>query len=371
MGPFMSNLQEGWYPCTTMLLSGSAVFRLLLNFPFLVLLFFVEHLSCPVCFIQEEVCTTRVNQPVVCLRAHWLSPLCRWNQSGCRQSFWGCSHDVAQHSRHRADMPHSCPAVRLRGAWCSSPCCAVRWVRIVPLDRTADSPCRSSVVTWLYLCRDTHESWAYTAGRPRGCRWWKTWRRQRLWRMHQEEPEWHLQKQPTLPRQHTGSRHPGSLYIQTLTAVEKKHSWLHFSTKFFAKQVSVKSVAPKRPTRIVSPWQWEHAHCWSLYVATRAAALLGVTRALSAEWKCRRGRLWHRAARSKRRRGRWCKTEPKAHGWAHASQCSRLCRKVQDYNVPTVPKAPQQTQMHNTTLRLPAGAHVTRRICYLVRKEIE
>lgn len=127
----------------------------------------------------------------------------------------------------------------------------------------------------------------------------------------------------------------------------------------------------KRRPQILWPWLWERVHWWSWSVVTHAAVRPDVTPALSAEWKCRRGRWRCRAVHSKRRKGRRCKTKPKARGWVHASQCSRLCRKVQDCNVPTVPGALQQTQTHSTTLQPPGGGHVTRRTCYLVRQEIE
>lgn len=123
--------------------------------------------------------------------------------------------------------------------------------------------------------------------------------------------------------------------------------------------------------QILWPWQWESVHWWSWSAVTHAAGQPDVTPAPSAEWKCKRGRWQCRAARSKRRKGRRCKTKLKARGWAHASQCSRLCRKVQDCNVPTVPGALQQTQMHNTTLQPPGGGHGSRRTCYLIRQETE
>lgn len=125
----------------------------------------------------------------------------------------------------------------------------------------------------------------------------------------------------------------------------------------------------KRHTHIVWPWQWERVHWWSWSVVTHAAGRPDVIRALSAEWTCRRGRWRCRAAHSKRRKGRQCKTKPKACGWVHASQCSRLCHKVQHCIVPTVPGAQQQTQMRSTTLQPPGGVRVKRRTCYLIRQE--
>lgn len=127
----------------------------------------------------------------------------------------------------------------------------------------------------------------------------------------------------------------------------------------------------KRHTHILWPWRWESVHWWSWSGMTHAAGRPDVTPAPSAEWKCRRGRWRCRAVHSKRRKGRQCKTKLKARGWVHASQCSRLCRKVQHCNAPTVPGALRQTQMRNTTLQPPGGGHVTRRTCYLIRQGIE
>lgn len=124
-------------------------------------------------------------------------------------------------------------------------------------------------------------------------------------------------------------------------------------------------------TDVLWPWRWERVHWWSWSAVTHAAGRPDVIRALSAGWKCRRGRWRCRAVHSKRRRGRRCKTKLKARGWVHASQCSRLCRKARRCNVPSVPGALLQTQRRNTTLQPPGGAHVKRRSCYLIRKEIE
>lgn len=108
----------------------------------------VGDLSCLVCFMKEGDCSTRVNQPVVWLRAGRLSPLCRWIQSGCRQSFGGWSRDTAQHFQCSPDTPRSCLAVRLRSAWrYLCPCCAVSRAGSVLWDRTVGFPCRSSAVT--------------------------------------------------------------------------------------------------------------------------------------------------------------------------------------------------------------------------------
>lgn len=95
---------------------------------------------------SDVCCSTRVNQPVVWLRAGRLSPLCRWIQSGRRQSFGAWSRDTAQHFQCSPDTPRSCLAVRLRSAWrYLCPCCAVSWA--VLWDRTVDFPCRSAAVT--------------------------------------------------------------------------------------------------------------------------------------------------------------------------------------------------------------------------------
>lgn len=132
-----------------------------------------------------------------------------------------------------------------------------------------------------------------------------------------------------------------------------------------------KSALLKRHAPVLWPWQWARVHWWSLSAVTHAAARPDVTPALSAEWKCRRGRWRCRAAHSKRRKGRRCKTKPKACGWVHASQCSRLCRKALRRTVPTEPGALRRTRMHSTTLRPPGGERETRRTCYLIRREIK
>lgn len=133
---------------------------------------FVLQIACNVSlsFLALSALSTRDNQPEVWLRADSLSPLCRWILSGCTQFFEGWSRGTVRRSQCRAYTRRNSPAVRLRSAWrCSGPCCAA--IRSVPWDLTADSPCRSSVVTWSYPCRDTPESLACRAGRRRGCRW--------------------------------------------------------------------------------------------------------------------------------------------------------------------------------------------------------
>lgn len=125
------------------------------------------------------------------------------------------------------------------------------------------------------------------------------------------------------------------------------------------------------PERTSSPWQWEHGRWRSLSVVTRAAGWLGVTPAPSSGCTCRRGWWWRRAARSKRGKGKRCKTETTARGLAPASQCSRQCRKVLDCNGPTATRAPRQTQRHNTTLPPPGDGRETKRTCYLIRQEME
>lgn len=152
------------------------------------------------------------------------SPLWRWSLLGCTRSFDWWSHDPAQHHQHNAGTCRSCPAVHWRGAWsCSGPCGAATCLQSVLWARTVDSLCRSSAVAWTCLYRDIHENWAYTAGRRRGCRWWRTWPGWRRWRTHREEPKWRLQKQPTSPRLHRGSRRRGSRYIRLLTAVGRRN----------------------------------------------------------------------------------------------------------------------------------------------------
>lgn len=189
---------------------------------------FVGLLSHPVCLINQGRCTTRPSQPEPLLGVGWPSPLCSRNQSGHRQSFEGWSRDTAQCSQCTADKPHSCPAVHLKGVWKHScPCCAARRLPSVPSVPNADFPDTAAALTWTCLCKDTRGSWACTAGRPLGCRWWRTWRRRRQGRMHRVGPALHLQKQPTWPQQRTGSKQRGSPCTLRLTAVEKKHSHMH------------------------------------------------------------------------------------------------------------------------------------------------
>lgn len=127
----------------------------------------------------------------------------------------------------------------------------------------------------------------------------------------------------------------------------------------------------KRLKHTGSPWQWERGRWRSSSAVTRAAGWPGVTPAPSSGCRCRRGWWWRRAARSKRGKGKRCKTETTAPGWAPASQCSRQCRKVLDRSGPTGPRAPPQTQMQNTTPLPPGDGHETKRTCYLIRQEME
>lgn len=121
----------------------------------------------------------------------------------------------------------------------------------------------------------------------------------------------------------------------------------------------------KRLKHTGSPWRWEHGRWRSSSAATRAAGWPGATPAPSSGCRCRRGWWWRRAARSKRGKGKRCKTGTTAPGWAPASQCSRPCRKVLDRSGPTGPRAPPQTQMHNTTPPPPGDGRETKRTCYL------
>lgn len=115
------------------------------------------------------------------------------------------------------------------------------------------------------------------------------------------------------------------------------------------------------------PLLWVCVHWRFLSLVTHAAGQPAETPVLSTGWRCRRGKWRCRAVHNKRRKDRWCKIKPKARGWVPASRCSRLCRKVRDCNVPTLPRALQRTQMHSTTLPPPGDGHVMRRTCYLIR----
>lgn len=123
--------------------------------------------------------------------------------------------------------------------------------------------------------------------------------------------------------------------------------------------------------RLLWPWQWERARWWFWSAVTRAAARPAATPAPSAEWRCRTGRWWRRAARSKKRKGRRCKTKRRARGWARASRCSRRCRKARGCNAPNAPRARRQRLRRNPTPRRPGGGRATRKTGYLPGQEIQ
>lgn len=111
----------------------------------------------------------REKRSVVWRKSGWLSPLCRWILSGCRQSFEVQWNDAELHTQCSSGMPHR-SAAHLRVSWRHScPCCIVIWTQTLLV--VVGCICVSSAVMQMCLCTSTRESWAYTAGTPLGCRW--------------------------------------------------------------------------------------------------------------------------------------------------------------------------------------------------------
>lgn len=183
--------------------------------------------SCPIPFASSTkvAATATPSQPGPVPGAGWLSPLCSPSPSGRRRSFGGRSRDTAQRAHCTADKPRSRPAVHLTGVWRRScPCCAARRLPSAPSVPNAGSPDRAAASAWTCLCRGTRGSWACTAGRPAGCRWWRTWRRRPPGRRRLAGPALRLRELPTWPRQRRGSRQRGSRCTLPLTAVGREHS---------------------------------------------------------------------------------------------------------------------------------------------------